>query len=92
MAPLPEKININLIPKEFVDGGACGHFKEGFSFVMMSGQASVGFFTTPTQFKKIAEMYINQVDEYEKKYGKIIDNAPKEIISPIQFLGIGDGK
>jgi|GEM_PF-2621304 len=86
------KVNINDVPKNFCEGGLCGHNKEAFMFLLYSGQQIIGFATTPTQMKSIVEMFDTQIAEYEKKFGKIEIPKPgteQLIISPFQ-PGRGD--
>lgn len=79
----PTKIDMNQLPKKFVDGAIGAHGKEGFSFALTSGNNLDSFMTTPIIMKSIADWITKQVQSYEKQFG-VIDMTPPKIISPIQ--------
>jgi hypothetical protein len=79
----PTKLDINQLPKKFIDGAIGSYGKEGFSFVLTSGNELHSFVTTPTTMKSIADWMIKQVEGYEKQFGPI-DMTPPEIVSPLQ--------
>jgi hypothetical protein len=79
----PTKININSLPKKFIDGAIGAHGKEFFSFVLTSGNNLDSFATTPQVMKSIAIWMKQQVESYEKQFGAIDMNPPK-VVSPIQ--------
>lgn len=77
-----------MIPKQFCDGGMCGHGREAFVFILASGDKLSGFSVTPSQMKETAKMFNTQISLYEKSFGEI-KTAPAPVISPIQFGGLG---
>lgn len=84
----PSKLNMNQLPKKFVDGAIGSHGKEGFSFVLTSGNDLHSFMTTPTTMKSIATWMNGQVEAYEKQFG-VIDMTPPPIVSPLQASDLG---
>jgi len=90
----PTKLNINQLPKKFIDGAIGSHGKEGFSFVLTSGSDLHSFMTTPMTMKSISEWMAKQVETYEKQFG-VIDMTPPAIVSPMQssdLSGSGENK
>ena len=87
----PTKIDMNRIPKRFVDAGLTGHSKEAFMWIFSSGDEIVGFATTPMQFKANVEMFVKNLEIYEKNYG-VIEMNKQLIPSPIQMDSLGGGK
>lgn len=79
----PTKINMNQLPKKFVDGAIGAHGKEMFSFALTSGNNLDSFATTPQVMKSIAIWINKQVENYEKQFGTI-DMTPPKVVSPIQ--------
>lgn len=79
----PTKVDINMLPKKFVDGAIGSHAKEVFYFSFTSGNNLDSFATTPRVMKSIAIWINEQVKNYEKTFGEIDMNPPK-IISPLQ--------
>ncbi len=85
----PKKLDINQLPKKFVDGAIGSYGKEGFSFVLTSGNELHSFMTTPTTMKSISEWLVKQVEGYEKQFG-VIDMTPPSVVSPLQASDLGD--
>ena len=85
----PTKLDINQLPKKFVDGAIGSHGKEGFSFVLTSGNELHSFMTTPTTMKSISQWLSKQVETYEKQFG-VIDMTPLAIVSPLQASDLGN--
>ena len=85
----PTKLDINKLPKKFVDGAIGSHGKEGFSFVLTSGNELHSFMTTPTTMKSISEWMSKQIATYEKQFGEI-DMTPPAVVSPLQASDLGD--
>ena len=83
------KININQLPKKYIDGALGSHGKEGFYFVLTSGSEPHAFMTNPTTMKSISEWMARQVKNYEKQFG-VIDMTPPAIVSPLQSSDLGD--
>lgn len=79
----PTKIDMNQLPKKFVDGAIGAFGKEIFSFALTSGNNLDSFAATPQVMKSIAMWVNGQVDNYEKQYGAI-DMTPPEVVSPLQ--------
>jgi hypothetical protein len=79
----PKKINLDSLPKKFVDGAIGAHNEEVFTFAFTSGHELTPFAATPRTMKSIALWLQGQVAAYEKKHGEI-DISPKKIASPIQ--------
>jgi len=79
----PKKIDFNQLPKKFCDGAIGTYGKEIFSFALTSGNNLDSFATTPQVMKSIGIWINNQVEGYEKQFGKI-DMIPPPIQSPIQ--------
>ncbi|OGI68025.1 hypothetical protein A2738_00420 [Candidatus Nomurabacteria bacterium RIFCSPHIGHO2_01_FULL_42_15] len=84
----PTKINMNQLPKKFIDGAIGAHGKEVFSFALTSGNNLDSFATTPRVMKSISIWISKQVENYEKKYG-VIDTTPEAVVSPIQASDLG---
>ena len=84
----PKKINLNELPKKFIDGAIGGYGKEIFSFALTSGSNLDSFATTPQVMKSISVWINRQVQNYEKQFG-VIDMAPPKIQSPIQRSDLG---
>ena len=79
----PTKVNMNQLPKKFIDGAIGAHGKEIFSFALTSGNNLDSFATTPQIMKSIAIWINGQVENYEKQFG-VIDMTPPKVVSPIQ--------
>lgn len=79
----PKKIDINQLPKKFIDGAIGGYGRDVFSFALTSGNNLDSFATTPQIMKSIAIWMGKQVENYEKKHG-VIDMTPPQILSPLQ--------
>ena len=89
----PKKVNMNELPKKFVDGAIGAYGKEIFSFALTSGNNLDSFATTPQVMKSIAIWISGQVQSYEKSFGEIDMTVPK-IRSPLQMADLkkpGDG-
>jgi hypothetical protein len=80
----PVKVDMNQLPKKFVDGALGAFGKEFFSFAFTSGNALDAFATTPQVMKSIADWMSAQVASYEKQFGEI-DMNPPSVQSPIQM-------
>ena len=68
----PKKINMNQLPKKFIDGAIGAYGKDFFSFA-----------TTPQVMKSMAKWMNKQIENYEKQFGPI-DMTPPSVVSPIQ--------
>lgn len=86
----PTKVNMNELPKKFIDGAIGAHGKEIFSFALTSGNNLDSFATTPHVMKSIASWIQRQVEAYEKQYG-VIDMTPASIVSPLQASDLKKG-
>jgi len=64
----PKKINLNELPKKFVDGAIGGYAKDIFSFALTSGNNLDSYATTPQIMKSIAVWIDGQVQNYEKQF------------------------
>ncbi len=84
----PKKIDINQLPKKFVDGAIGAYGKDIFSFILTSGNNLDSFATTPQIMKSIAIWMNEQIQNYEKQFGDI-DMTPPGIQSPIQVADLG---
>ena len=84
----PNKINLNQLPKKFIDGAIGAHGKELFFFAITSGNNLDSFATTPQIMKSIAVWINKEIENYEKQFG-IIDMTPPQIESPIQIADLG---
>ena len=80
----PKKVDMNQLPKKFVDGAIGAHGKDVFSFALTSGNNLDSFATTPQIMKSISIWISGQVQNYEKTFGEI-DMTPPKITSPIQM-------
>jgi len=90
----PKKVNMNQLPKKFIDGAIGAHGKDVFSFALTSGNNLDSFATTPQIMKSISIWISGQVQNYEKTFGEI-DMTPPQITSPIQMADLkkpGDDK
>ena len=83
----PTKVNMNKLPKKFIDGAIGAHGKDVFSFALTSGNNLDSFATTPQIMKSIATWINGQVQNYEKTFGEIDMTAPK-ISSPLQMADL----
>ena len=79
----PKKINMNELPKKFVDGAIGAYGREFFSFALTSGNTLDSYSTTPRIMKSIATWMSKQVENYEKQFG-VIDMTPPKVLSPLQ--------
>ena len=79
----PTKVNMNQLPKKFIDGAIGAYGKQLFSFALTSGNNLDSFATTPQVMKSIAQWVNRQVANYEKQFGTI-DMTPPKVLSPIQ--------
>lgn len=79
----PKKVDMNQLPKKFIDGAVGSYGKYIFSFALTSGDELNSFTTTPQIMKSIASWINERVKSYEKNYGEI-DMTPPKIPSPIQ--------
>lgn len=79
----PTKVNMNQLPKKFIDGAIGAFGKDFFSFAMTSGNNLDSFATTPHVMKSIANWMNKQIENYEKQFG-VIDMTPPKILSPLQ--------
>ena len=79
----PTKVNMNNLPKKFIDGAIGAYGKELFSFALTSGNNLDSFATTPQVMKSIAVWMGKQIENYEKQFGTI-DMTPPKVLSPIQ--------
>jgi len=85
----PKKVNLNQLPKKFIDGAIGAYGKDLFSFVLTSGNNLDSFATTPQIMKSISMWMSSQIENYEKQFGEI-DMTPSKIQSPIQMADLGD--
>jgi hypothetical protein len=85
----PKTLDLNKLPKKFIDGAIGAHGKEGFSFVLTSGNELHSFMTTPTTMKSISEWMAKQIEAYEKQFGTI-NMTPPAIVSPLQSSDLGN--
>jgi hypothetical protein len=79
----PTKIDMNLLPKKFIDGAVGAYGKEFFSFAFTSGNNLDSFATTPQIMKSIANWMNAQIINYEKQFGTV-DMTPPAVVSPLQ--------
>lgn len=79
----PKKIDMNQLPKKFIDGAIGAYGKEIFSFAITSGNNLDSFATSPQIMKNISIWMNNLVENYEKQFG-VIDMTPPSIVSPLQ--------
>ena len=79
----PTKVDMNQLPKKFVDGAIGGFGKDIFSFALTSGNNLDSFATTPQVMKSISIWMAKQMETYEKQFG-VIDMTPPQIVSPLQ--------
>jgi len=90
----PKKINMNELPKKFVDGAVGAYGREFFSFALTSGNTLDSYSSTPRIMKSIALWMMKQIENYEKQFGEI-DMSPPKVVSPIQASDLdkpGEGK
>ena len=90
----PKKINMNELPKKFVDGAIGAYGREFFSFALTSGNTLDSYSSTPRIMKSIALWMMKQIENYEKQFGEI-DMSPPKVVSPIQASDLdkpGEGK
>ncbi len=87
----PAKVNMNSLPKKFIDGAIGAYGKEIFSFVLTSGNNLDSFATSPQVMKSIAVWMGKQIENYEKQFG-VIDMTPPKVVSPIQASDLDKGE
>jgi hypothetical protein len=87
----PTKIDMNQLPKKFIDGAIGAHGKEIFSFALTSGNNLDSFATTPQVMKSISIWINKQIENYEKQFG-VIDLTPPEVVSPLQVSDLNKPK
>lgn len=87
----PTKVNMNQLPKKFVDGAIGAHGKEIFSFALTSGNNLDSFATTPQVMKSISIWMDAQIKNYEKQFG-VIDMTPPSVVSPLQISDLDKGE
>ena len=78
------KVDMNQLPKKFIDGAIGAHAKGVFYFALTSGNNLDSFAVIPQTMKSIATWINAQVETYEKTFGEI-DMTPPQIQSPIQM-------
>ncbi len=83
----PKKVDMNELPKKFIDGAIGAYGKDIFSFALTSGNSLDSFATTPQIIKSISQWISKQIENYEKQFGEIDMTAPK-INSPIQIADL----
>lgn len=83
----PTKIDLNQLPKKFVDGAIGANTKSIFYFVLTSGGGLDSFAAIPQTMKSIANWMSEQIKNYEKQFGEI-DMTPPQITSPIQMADL----
>lgn len=83
----PTKVDMNQLPKKFVDGAIGAHTKGVFYFALTSGNNLDSFAAIPQTMKSIASWMNGQVQTYEKTFGEIDMTAPK-ISSPLQMADL----
>ena len=83
----PTKVDMNQLPKKFIDGALGGHGRDVFSFALTSGNNLDSFAATPQVMKSISNWVNGQVQNYEKTFGEI-DMTPPQITSPIQMADL----
>ncbi|MEK9181627.1 MAG: hypothetical protein AAB786_01260 [Patescibacteria group bacterium] len=84
----PTKVNMNQLPKKFIDGAIGAYGKEIFSFALTSGNNLDSFATTPQIMKSVALWINKQIENYEKQFGEI-DMTPPKVVSPLQISDLG---
>lgn len=90
----PTKVDMNQLPKKFVDGAIGAFGKDIFSFALTSGNNLDSFATTPQVMKSISIWVNGQISNYEKQFG-VIDMTPPSVVSPLQISDLnkpGDNK
>ncbi|MDP2788729.1 MAG: hypothetical protein Q8O46_01580 [bacterium] len=87
----PTKIDMNQLPKKFVDGAIGAYGKESFYFAITSGNNLDSFATTPQVMKSISLWINKQIENYEKQFG-VIDMTPPKVVSPIQISDLNKPK
>jgi len=85
------KIDINKLPKIHIDTAHGAFNKYAMFFAFSSGQSTYAFSTSPLQMKLFIKLFSDNMEVYEKQFGKI-DMSELDIISPIQPRDIRDGK
>jgi hypothetical protein len=80
----PTKVDMNQLPKKFVDGAIGAFGKDIFSFALTSGNNLDSFATTPQVMKSISIWVNGQISNYEKQFG-VIDMTPPSVVSPLQI-------
>lgn len=86
----PKKVDMNQLPKKFVDGAIGAFGKDIFSFAFTSGSNLDSFATTPQVMKSISTWMAKQIENYEKNFG-VIDMTPPQIVSPLQVSDLKKG-
>jgi hypothetical protein len=87
----PKKVDLNQLPKKFIDGAIGAYGKEFFTFAITSGNNLDSFATTPQIMKSISVWIGRQVENYEKQFGPI-DMSPPSVVSPLQVSDLETGE
>lgn len=85
----PKKVNLDSLPKKYIDGAIGAHNEDIFTFAFTSGNELTPFAATPRTMKSVSKWLEGQVVLYEKKHGEI-DISPRQIASPIQPDDLGE--
>ena len=84
----PTKVNMNQLPKKFIDGAISAFGKDFFGFALTSGNNLDAYATTPQKMKSIAVWMNKQIENYESQFG-VIDMNPPKVVSPLQMSDLG---
>lgn len=87
----PTKVNLNTLPKKYIDGALGTYGKGIFYFALTSGNNLDSFASTPQVTKSIATWMAKQVENYEKQFGTI-DMTPPATVSPLQISDLNRGE
>jgi hypothetical protein len=85
------QINLDSIPKQFVDNSAIGASKEFFTFVFMAGGNTTAFALTPEHAKRLSLALKWHLEKFERESRKIETDWNPNMPSPIQTPDLGNG-
>jgi hypothetical protein len=79
------EINLASLPKKYVDRVAIVGTKDLFFFINIIGKEQEAFVLTPQHAKELLISFTHNIEEYEKKNGKINAEWSPNIKSPFQI-------
>jgi hypothetical protein len=85
------QINIDTVPKQFVDNSAIGSSKEFFTFVLIAGTNGTVFALTPEHAKRFHLALKYHLEKFERESRKVEADWNPNMPSPIQPPDLNNG-